>query len=171
MKKTAKGFLLGSLVTILLTSSAIGSSIQSNINVLFNSIKITVNDELISADNILYKGTTYVPIRSVAEILGKEVTWNPKTKTAGIKDFSTSKKVKSKNEVNEILKNLNKGEVTYQSSEDKFISGELCYETNIVWMSGNRTRMFWVGSESLNVYDYDDDNKGSIYEFTNFDSL
>jgi len=57
-----------------------------SIDVLFNNIKIQVNGKDVNQDNILYEGTTYVPLRAVAELLGKEVTWDENTRTAGIND-------------------------------------------------------------------------------------
>lgn len=39
-----------------------------------------------NAYNILYKGTTYVPFRDIAEMLDKEVGWDQKTYAASIND-------------------------------------------------------------------------------------
>nr|WP_281423164.1 stalk domain-containing protein [Paenibacillus oenotherae] len=40
----------------------------------------------VKTENILYKGTTYVPIRAAAEILDKDVIWDTATMTATIRD-------------------------------------------------------------------------------------
>ena len=40
---------------------------------------------------------------------------------------------------------------------------------NIVWNNGNRTRMFFVGSKTLTIYNSMGEAKGSIYENQNFD--
>ncbi|NLO90327.1 MAG: DUF4163 domain-containing protein [Clostridia bacterium] len=45
-----------------------------------------MDGQTILDDNILYEGTTYVPIRTVAESLGKEVKWDAKTNTVEIGD-------------------------------------------------------------------------------------
>jgi len=42
--------------------------------------------------SILYKGTTYLPMRKVAELVGKEVTWDQDTNTAGINDIAEHEK-------------------------------------------------------------------------------
>lgn len=81
----------------LLSSFVLGDSVEESISVLFNSINITVNGETIESDNILYEGTTYVPLRDVAEMLGKEVSWDGDTKTAGINDPSEA--VEEENEI------------------------------------------------------------------------
>lgn len=86
MKKTIKGFVLGAIITTLLMSSVFGVAVREKIEVLFNSVDLTVNGEKVAADNILYDGTTYVPLRAVADILGKDVGWNEATRTASIND-------------------------------------------------------------------------------------
>ena len=96
--KRLQGFILGVIITALLLGSV--PVFAENISVLFNNINIMLNGEKIASagdsyklDNgstvpfsILYKGTTYLPMRKVAELLGKEVTWDGTTNTAGISD-------------------------------------------------------------------------------------
>jgi len=87
MKKELKGFIIGVIATVILISSAAYSeSVKQTIEVLFNSVNLEVNGKKVEADNILYNGTTYVPLRAVAEMLGKEVEWNQATRTASIND-------------------------------------------------------------------------------------
>lgn len=76
----------------------------------------------------------------------------------------------SKDEVNSILKSLNKGGICYEGWPDEYVNGELCYVGNIVWNKGNRTRMFLVGSKTLTIYNSMGEAKGSIYENQNFDT-
>ncbi|WP_066502700.1 stalk domain-containing protein [Abyssisolibacter fermentans] len=88
MKKYLKGVLTGIVITLLLGSSlGFAQGVKQTIEVLFNSINLEVNKQKITCDNILYNGTTYVPIRKVAEILGKKVEWNGETNTASINDI------------------------------------------------------------------------------------
>lgn len=86
MKKYLKGFILGVIITTLLMSTAFGKTITKTIDVVYNSVNLTVNGKKVEADNILYEGTTYVPLRAIAEILGKEVGWDQATRTASIND-------------------------------------------------------------------------------------
>jgi hypothetical protein len=65
-----------------------GDSILQSIQVAFNTVKIEVNGRAVTADNILYNGTTYVPLRAIAEMLGKEVVWDGAANTAHINDKS-----------------------------------------------------------------------------------
>lgn len=86
MKKTFKGFILGAILVTILTSTALGAGVRKTIEVSFNTVNLTVNGKKVDADTILYKGTTYVPLRAAAEMLGKEVGWDSETKTASIND-------------------------------------------------------------------------------------
>lgn len=52
------------------------NSILQKIEVLINGISLYVNNEQVAVDNFLYNGTTYVPLRAVAEMNGMEVKWN-----------------------------------------------------------------------------------------------
>lgn len=65
---------------------AAGGGIQKTIQVVMNGINLVVDGQTIFAENIFYNGTTYVPIRAVAESLGKEVKWDSATNTAEIAD-------------------------------------------------------------------------------------
>ncbi|HHV46092.1 MAG TPA: copper amine oxidase N-terminal domain-containing protein [Tissierellia bacterium] len=90
MKKQLKGFILGVIVTVILMSTVTYSeSVKKTIEVVFNSVNITVNGKKVEADNTLYNGTTYVPLRAVAEMLGKEVGWDQAIRTASINDKAT----------------------------------------------------------------------------------
>jgi hypothetical protein len=53
-----------------LPSTVLGATQETKISVSVNKLMVVVNDEFASGNNILYNGTTYVPIRNVADILG-----------------------------------------------------------------------------------------------------
>ncbi len=48
---------------------------------MLNSVTVYVDDVLVEADNILYNGTTYLPLRSIAEALGNTVLYEETSKT------------------------------------------------------------------------------------------
>ena len=98
MKKYLKGFILGTIIATLLMGTAIGAGVKKTIEVAFNSINITVNGKKVNADNIVYNGTTYIPLRAAAELLDKEVGWDQKTSTASINDKSVEKPAAKTNE-------------------------------------------------------------------------
>ncbi len=62
------------------------SSVSEMISVHRNLVAIEVNEVPVAPDNFLYQGTTYIPMRAVAELLDKEVGWNTYTKVASIND-------------------------------------------------------------------------------------
>ncbi|SCZ78209.1 GerMN domain-containing protein [Acidaminobacter hydrogenoformans] len=64
-----------------------GADTSEMIRVYRNLIQVQVNGSPVTMDNFLYNKRTYVPMREVAELLGKDVRWNAYTKTAGIDDM------------------------------------------------------------------------------------
>jgi hypothetical protein len=99
MKKYLKGFFTGLLVATLLMNVALGETVKKTIEVVYNSVNLTVNGKKVNADNILYNGTTYVPLRAISEMLGKEVGWDQATSTASINDKNVGKPKKEEPEV------------------------------------------------------------------------
>jgi len=102
MKHTIKVFFAGMVVATLLftTISIFASDNQLSISVVLNKVNVAINGVLVGKsgvdyilDNgqsvpysISYKGTTYLPMRKVAELVGKTVIWDGVTGTAGIND-------------------------------------------------------------------------------------
>lgn len=54
------------------------------VDVVANTMTVVVEDKTLAADNFLYNDTTYVPIRAVAEAMGREVRYDSVTNTAYI---------------------------------------------------------------------------------------
>lgn len=90
MKKLVKGLVITGIVMTFLMITVLGEAVTRTIDVVYNSVNLTVNGQKIEADNILYDGTTYVPLRAVAEALGKDVGWDEATTTASINDKGTT---------------------------------------------------------------------------------
>lgn len=88
MKKQLKGFVVGSVLTAILMFSFTGfaESISKTINVFENAINIKVNGKTIEVPNYLIGESTYIPLRAVSEMLGKDVLWDETTSTASIND-------------------------------------------------------------------------------------
>lgn len=97
MKKIVKGFVVSVAVMLLLFSTVYASNSQK-IDALLNSINIAVNGKQVAKSgesytlsngtkvpySISYAGTTYLPMRKVAELLDKDVAYA--NGTAIIKD-------------------------------------------------------------------------------------
>jgi len=89
MKKKIRIAIAATTAVAILTGGIVyasGRGIKKSIQVIMNGINLVVDGQTIMDDNILYDGTTYVPIRAVAESLGKEVKWDAETYTAEISD-------------------------------------------------------------------------------------
>lgn len=85
MKK--KLLALSMVATIFVTGMAFGAGGFTNIRVQMNSLKVYVNGKQVTSPNIVYNGTTYVPLRAVSEGLGQAVDFNASTKTVNIGEF------------------------------------------------------------------------------------
>ena len=85
MKKEIKGFICGVIATSLIGCVSISATgIWDKIDVLRNDITVVVNGTPVAADNFLYNDTTYLPMRAIAEALGKDVQYDKNTNTAYI---------------------------------------------------------------------------------------
>lgn len=130
MKKIIKGILIGSIVTFMLTSTIIYATEGINtIEVLLNSVGIELNgeqvaeiDEMYTLSNgnevpfsIVYKGTTYLPIRRISELLNKEVTWDASTRNIGLNDIAVEESNDDSSEV--IANNDSNNESTQNQPE------------------------------------------------------
>lgn len=83
MKKIVIGFIIGCL---LMTTPVLAESFTKTIEVVFDSVNVQINGKDLDANSILYNGTTYLPVRKVAEAVGKNIIWNQQTMTANIVD-------------------------------------------------------------------------------------
>lgn len=123
MKKYIKGVITGAIIASVLMNTAFSATVKKSIEVVYNSINITVNGDKVNSDNILYNGTTYVPLRAISEILGKEVRWDKSTNTASINDEIFEKSEKSKVDSKENLNEETSGQAV-DSQLKKAMIGE-----------------------------------------------
>ena len=87
MKKNIKWFLIGFLVCIFLTSSIAYAAGGQMIEVFYNvkDIKIDMVSKMPENEKpFVFNGTTYVPLRYIAENLNMPVQWDAKTQTVFI---------------------------------------------------------------------------------------
>lgn len=74
----------------------VGADLSEMVRIYRNTLTIKVNGTKVSADNFLYNNTTYVPLRAISEMLGKDVSWNAVTRAANIDEPSYQKEALSK---------------------------------------------------------------------------
>lgn len=84
--KKAKEFILGALVGSMVMGgcvTALGSNGTRTIQAVYKNIKIIIDGKELETDKepFTYEGTTYLPVRAVAEAVGKEVKWDSTTQT------------------------------------------------------------------------------------------
>lgn len=93
MKRKSK-FILA-LVLMLVFSTVVFAARKVNITVTYDNIKVVVDGREVQfgkdtkgnqIEPFIYNGTTYLPLRAVAEAIGKEVKWDQNTKTAFLGD-------------------------------------------------------------------------------------
>ena len=144
MKKILKYFVVGVIILTLLAGTAIGETITKTIEVVYNTVNITVNGTKIEADNILYNGTTYVPLRAVAEVLDKEVGWDQNTLTASIND----KKATVGGKLNGFKQYLKDNGFTVGDNE--IVAYDMLYAKDGL--------KFKINNELIEIYEYDTAN-------------
>ena len=102
MKRYIKGLITGLLIGAAVTAIP---AVAENIDALFNEVRININgvdkvqwgESITLSDgtqtpySILYNGTTYLPLRKTAELLGKEAYWNGDSKTVSVVDEGRTK--------------------------------------------------------------------------------
>ncbi len=82
--KNCKGFVVGLLTGLILAISI--TVFAEYINVEFNKVALYVNSVRVKGDTIFYNDVTYVPLRTVGEMLNKDVFWDKDMMTATIND-------------------------------------------------------------------------------------
>lgn len=102
MSKTFKnifiGILIGASLSLGLSTFASGKLINE-IKLHLNALNLEIDDKTIAnkgsdfeldngekvTNSILYKGTTYLPLRKIADIFAKEIAWDQETRTVSLK--------------------------------------------------------------------------------------
>ena len=96
MKKSlerAKGFVIGVLVTVMLLSAGTAlAAVTRNITVSYLGVRLVVNGQEVTprdaqgnvVEPFIFEGSTFLPVRAVAEALGYSVNWDAATHTAYI---------------------------------------------------------------------------------------
>ena len=90
MNKRLQGLIIGFVVGVLLTGGiTLGKVATQNIQVNYNNVKVYKDKQLYNlkdangytVEPFIYNGTTYLPVRAVANLAGMQVTWDNSTKS------------------------------------------------------------------------------------------
>lgn len=130
MKDKIKGLVCGILIGVsLVTMTAYAAtSIQKELH--YKNIKITLDGNEIKptdatgayVEPFIIDGTTYLPVRGVANALGLGVEWNANENTVELSSKSTSEGMSSN-----VLYNSNGIKITYAGIGDGYIGKELTF--------------------------------------------
>ncbi len=98
-----KDMVLGAIVATLIVGvapTAFAKVSKMNIPVSFNNIKVVIDGKELKTDKepFTYEGITYLPVRAVAEAVGKDVKWDSTTQTvtlSGVKDAAENKDIQT----------------------------------------------------------------------------
>ncbi len=78
-------FAISLCATLILTGMTVfAESTTKHVDITYGSVRVYINGQRLYKDTIIYEGSTYIPIRAIADSLGKAVTYDDKSKTAYI---------------------------------------------------------------------------------------
>lgn len=93
MKKRLQGLIAGILIGAMLTSGMVfAKQASETISVIYDNIKILIDGKEYQPTDVngnkvepfIYNGTTYLPVRAIANAFEKEVGWNAETMTVSL---------------------------------------------------------------------------------------
>lgn len=96
MKKRLQGLLTGLLIGATLTNGGVcAKNIRETIDAVYMNVKLVVDGEEITPKDVngnvvepfIYNGTTYLPVRAIAEAFDKDVYWDGDTATVYVGDI------------------------------------------------------------------------------------
>lgn len=82
-----KSYIAGALTaTVLLPVAVIGA--DTTVDAILGKIQLLVNNKTVVGNTLLYNGTTYAPVRAIAEAVGAEITYNQEKAIVNINTFN-----------------------------------------------------------------------------------
>ena len=141
MKKSFKGFIMGLIMGLVISCVCVGAVTGVVTKELhYNDIKVTLNGKEITpkdangkvVEPFIIDGTTYLPVRAVADALGLDVNWDGETNTVKLgKDSADSSDIPSG--VGSVIYDKDGVKITYlgvERSDELFTELSLMVENN-----------------------------------------
>jgi len=181
--KEIKGFIVGVVVTVLLALSYNGTFADSiieridvglnSVNLMLNGVMQAENDQGFRLDNgetvpfsIVYKGTTYLPVKKLSELVGMKVEWNGDTRTVILtseecisvetENLSNEEESKESNESDSVTNEVAETEKQYKLDSAKNIEEYLNNTYDTLNTSIGKTKFeFEVIKNTSSYSDYD----------------
>ncbi len=137
-----KDMLLGAMVATLIVGAvpiAYAKVADTMIPVSYNSIKVLVDGKELKTDKepFTYDGTTYLPVRAVAEAVGKEVKWDSATKTVTLNNKEATAETETKTNT-EVKKETTANGFAFSSEYLVESSGNYTYVTGEITNQNNK---------------------------------
>ena len=156
-------------------SRQISATLRPDITIKVDGVTKTITDSNgNAAAPIIYNGTTYLPVKSVGQLLGQDVTWDGKTNTVNITGPSTStdstpstpSTPASKDLIGEAkAKELALGHAKLSASDVTFIHVELDWENgrqvyDVEFYSGAKEYDYEIDAKTGEIVSFDYDAEG-----------
>ena len=134
--KSFKDFVAGAVVATIAVggvTTAFARSGNFSIPVTFRNISIKIDGDTLITDKepFIYDGTTYLPIRAVAEAVDKEVSWDDSTNTVSLKSSKSSSSSKNDKDDDDgirgkrkVIYNDNDIKITFTGVEKASLGGQ-----------------------------------------------
>ena len=106
----------------------LANSVLQKIDVVMNVVNVELNGEKLDSSSILYNGSTYLPLRKVAEAVGKDVEWNQSSMTANIVEKGDIKLNNETTSVENTNLETSDGIKIKVINSEKYINLEDCYK-------------------------------------------
>ena len=149
VKDVVAGALTATLV-VGMVPAAFATVGQVNLKADYNNIKVVVDGKELATDKepFAVEGTTYLPVRAVAEAVGKDVTWDSKTQTV----YLVSKPNSAENQTNNATySRKNPAPIgVAQAISSTGIAGE--YNAKVTVLSSERGESAWTKIKASNKY-------------------
>lgn len=118
MKKTIKGYILGFLTAVILVGGA--SYAAQTVRIMLNGTELIPTDVTGKrVDPILVDGTTYLPVRAIADALGLNVGWDEATYTVSLDEpAKPEEEVPEEKEIKEDIEDTQIKEETQEKTEE-----------------------------------------------------
>lgn len=130
MKKELKGFVLGVVATSILATGVLvfAQGKKQKIEASLNTVNFKVNNNNINVESICYKNENYLSVKDIAEIVGKELSWDANSNSFYVKEKNIilpSQQINitqsSQQHTQTTASGTIKGIVTYQTKAGKIV--------------------------------------------------
>lgn len=149
MKDIIIGILIGCM--LMTVTPVLADSVLTKIDVVLNGINVQVEGQGVEVDSILYNGTTYLPMRKVAELVGKDIEWKQETKTANIVEKTDVKEgedvVEQTTEDYKVIEEKDGYILTIEKGGKEYYSWEKVARLVKPYTVANGGRYFWIAPE------------------------